>query len=160
MEAPRSGRVLVASSSPPSERTPHHCFPPRLVNRPKRPRSGVIPEDRPRRRLPVFTSGATAGAALSSRSVVSVQPPTNVPVVVVMTGLAAAGKSTVAGPLAAVLGVPLLSKDKIMEALHDAVGVQASAAWRSTLSRTADSALVSIAAALDGGAVLDNFWRK
>jgi len=80
--------------------------------------------------------------------------------VVVMTGLAAAGKSTVAGPLAAVLGVPLLSKDKIMEALHDAVGVQASAAWRSTLSRTADSALVSIAAALDGGAVLDNFWRK
>jgi adenylate kinase family enzyme len=80
--------------------------------------------------------------------------------VVVVTGLAGAGKSTLAGPLADALGVPLLSKDILLEALHGAVAIAPSAAWRETLSRTSDAALVAMAAALDDGAVLDNFWRK
>lgn len=74
----------------------------------------------------------------------------------VVTGLAGAGKTTVADPLAQALGLRLLSKDSIKEALFDAVGV-GGWEWSKTLSRAADSALVRLAQDLDG-AVLDNFW--
>lgn len=77
--------------------------------------------------------------------------------VVVVTGLAASGKTSVATPLAALLGVPLVSKDAIKEALFDAVGT-GDFDWAGILSRAADAALVRIAAALEGG-VLDNYWR-
>lgn len=42
--------------------------------------------------------------------------------VVVVSGAPAAGKSTLAGPLALTLGFPLLSKDVIKEALFDHLG--------------------------------------
>jgi predicted kinase len=74
-----------------------------------------------------------------------------------MTGLAGSGKTTLAGPLAQELGVRLISKDAIKEALFESVGV-GDLAWSSTLSRAADAALVRIAVDLDS-AVLDNFWR-
>jgi thymidylate kinase len=75
---------------------------------------------------------------------------------VVVSGLASAGKTTVAEPLANVLEVRLISKDAIKEALFDAVGF---GGWEfsKTLSRAADAAMMGIARDLDG-AVLDNFW--
>jgi predicted kinase len=77
---------------------------------------------------------------------------------VVVTGLAGSGKTTVAEPLAAALGVRYVSKDAIKEALFDVVGY---GGWQlsKTLSRAADIALVRIAQDLDG-AVLDNFWDR
>jgi predicted kinase len=75
---------------------------------------------------------------------------------VVVSGLAAAGKTTVAIPLAEALGLPLVSKDAIKEALFDVVGI-GDWQWSKTLSRAADAAMVQIASALDA-AVLDNYW--
>ena len=77
---------------------------------------------------------------------------------VVVTGLPGAGKSTIAEPLAAALGVRHLSKDAIKEALFDVVGF---GGWEfsKTLSRASDLAMVRIAQDLDG-AVLDNFWHR
>jgi hypothetical protein len=76
---------------------------------------------------------------------------------VVVTGLAGAGKTTLAEPLARELDLPLISKDAIKESLF-AVFDSGGWAWSKTLSRAADSALIRIAEDLDG-AVLDNFWR-
>jgi hypothetical protein len=76
---------------------------------------------------------------------------------VIVTGLAGAGKTTVGEPLAAALGVPYISKDRIKEALFDAVGYGGWALSK-TLSHASDLAMVRIARDLDG-AVLDNFWH-
>jgi thymidylate kinase len=78
------------------------------------------------------------------------------PLFVVVSGLAAAGKTTVAEPLAPMLSVRLISKDAIKEALFQAAGF-GDWAFSKTLSRAADAAMVRIAQDLDG-AVLDNFW--
>lgn len=78
------------------------------------------------------------------------------PLFVVVSGLAASGKTSLAGPLAQALGVRLISKDAIKERLFEAVG-HGGLAWSRTLSRAADTAMVRIAQDL-GGAVLDNFW--
>lgn len=75
---------------------------------------------------------------------------------VVVSGLAGAGKSTLAGPLAATLDIPLISKDGIKEALLDAVG-SGDWEWSKTLSRVADAAMIEIARDLPA-AVLDNYW--
>jgi predicted kinase len=48
---------------------------------------------------------------------------TDEPLVVVVTGPPAAGKTTVARELAARLGLPLIAKDTIKEALFDGLGV-------------------------------------
>src|ERR1700761_910070 len=50
---------------------------------------------------------------------VAVMPPRHV---VFVSGAPGAGKSTLAVPLAAELGFPLVSKDQIKETLHDALG--------------------------------------
>ena len=78
------------------------------------------------------------------------------PLFVVVSGLAASGKTSLAEPLAQALGVQLISKDAIKEALFEAVGYGGLARSK-TLSRAADAAMVRIAQDLDG-AVLDNFW--
>jgi predicted kinase len=76
---------------------------------------------------------------------------------VVVSGLPAAGKTTVAGPLAEELCVRLVSKDAIKESLFAAVG-HGGWEWSKTLSRAADAALARIAEDLDA-AVLDNYWH-
>lgn len=79
------------------------------------------------------------------------------PPFVVVSGLAASGKTAVAEPLALELGIPLVSKDVIKEALFDALGF-GGWEWSKTLSRAADAAMVRVAQDLDA-AVLDNFWH-
>lgn len=78
---------------------------------------------------------------------------------VVVSGLPGAGKSSLAEPLAAALGMPLISKDAIKEALFDAVATTGDWQWSKTLSRAADAAMVEIAARLPS-AVLDNYWYE
>jgi predicted kinase len=75
---------------------------------------------------------------------------------VVVSGLAASGKTSLAEPLAQALGIPLISKDAIKEGLFEAVGY-GGMTWSKTLSRAADAAMVRIAQDLEA-AVLDNFW--
>jgi hypothetical protein len=56
---------------------------------------------------------------------------------VVMSGLPGSGKTTVGRQLAHALGLPLLDKDEILEALFDSLGV-GDAEWRNRLSRSAE----------------------
>lgn len=78
------------------------------------------------------------------------------PFFVVVSGLAGSGKTTVATPLAEALGITLISKDSIKEALFEAIGV-GDWEWSKTLSRAADAAMVEIASRLPS-ALLDNYW--
>jgi hypothetical protein len=76
---------------------------------------------------------------------------------VVMSGLPGSGKTTVGSRLAQALGLPLLDKDEILEALFDSLGV-GDAEWRNRLSRSADEVLRRLADQ-SAGAVLASFWR-
>jgi predicted kinase len=73
--------------------------------------------------------------------------------VVLVSGAPGAGKSTLAGPLAAALRLPLLSKDLIKETMHDVLagavreaGAPAGLAWSRSLGATAMELLWALAA--------------
>jgi predicted kinase len=72
---------------------------------------------------------------------------------VLVTGPPAAGKTTLAGPLAAALGLPLIGKDLIKEALFDALGT-GDRAWSRRLGAASYEVLFAVAGALPA-AVLD-----
>src|SRR6185503_9635379 len=63
---------------------------------------------------------------------------------VIVSGLPASGKSTLARRLAPLLSLPVLDKDDILEALFSSLGV-GDAAWRAKLSRSADDTFARIA---------------
>jgi glucokinase len=77
---------------------------------------------------------------------------------IVVSGLPASGKSTLAEQLAPALGLVLLDKDAILERLFDSKGV-GDAAWRRSLSRESDRILHAEATA-SNGAVLVSHWRS
>src|SRR5690349_15061672 len=76
---------------------------------------------------------------------------------VIVSGLPGSGKSTLARRLAPALGLPLLDKDDILEALFDSLGI-GDADWRKRLSRSADEVFRRLALQLDG-AILTTWWR-
>lgn len=76
---------------------------------------------------------------------------------VVISGLPGSGKSHLAKPLAAALGLPVLDKDEILEKLFESRGV-GDAIRRRTLSRDSDRIFESEARA-SAGAVLVSHWR-
>jgi hypothetical protein len=76
---------------------------------------------------------------------------------IVVSGLPASGKSTLAQRLGAALGLPVLDKDVILEALFERVPVEG-AEHRHALSREADSLLKQQACRLQE-AVLVSWWR-
>ncbi|HKV08082.1 MAG TPA: AAA family ATPase [Thermoanaerobaculia bacterium] len=75
----------------------------------------------------------------------------------ILTGLPASGKSTLGRAVAAALGLPMLDKDDILEALFESLGI-GDAEWRRRLSRAADEVLRRQALA-SHGAVLASWWR-
>ncbi|CAA9366424.1 MAG: hypothetical protein AVDCRST_MAG36-3118 [uncultured Nocardioidaceae bacterium] len=75
---------------------------------------------------------------------------------VVVSGLAASGKSTVGRELSRGLSLTLLDKDQILEGLFDTLGCQ-DRDQRFRLSRASDEVLFRLAAS-SGGAVLVNWW--
>jgi predicted kinase len=81
---------------------------------------------------------------------------------VLVSGPPAAGKTTLAGPLAAQLGFPLLAKDRIKEALHDSLGDGPSGKLDLTWSRRLGAASMELlwTLAADAPAVVleANFW--
>jgi hypothetical protein len=76
---------------------------------------------------------------------------------VVVSGMPASGKTTLAVKLAEEFRLPLLDKDDILEALFDTLGPSGLAA-RQPLSRASDRVLMKLAS-LSHGAVLTSFWR-
>lgn len=76
---------------------------------------------------------------------------------VIVSGLPGSGKSTLARRLAPALGLPLLDKDDVLEALFDSLGV-GDADWRRRLSRAADEVLRRLASQMNG-AILASWWR-
>ena len=76
---------------------------------------------------------------------------------VLVGGWPGSGKSTLSVGLAAELGLPLLAKDEIKEALVDALGVPADVAASQRLGRAAVLAMLRVAARCPG-AVLDSTW--
>jgi hypothetical protein len=76
-------------------------------------------------------------------------------VYVLVSGLPGSGKSTLAPLLAAELGLPVLSKDTIKEALWDALG-PGDATWGRNLGIAAAATLISLVRS-SGGAVIDHF---
>jgi predicted kinase len=74
-------------------------------------------------------------------------------VLVLVTGPPASGKTTLAGPLAAALGLPLIGKDLIKEALFDVLGT-GDRAWSRRLGKASFEVLYAVAGALPA-AVLD-----
>lgn len=76
---------------------------------------------------------------------------------VLVAGWPAAGKSTLARALAAELGLPLLAKDEIKEALMDGLGYPPTVAESRRLGRAAALAMLRVAQRCPG-AVLDSTW--
>ena len=76
-------------------------------------------------------------------------------IAVLVNGPPGAGKSTLAGELAAQLGVPLISKDLLKEAMADQVISQLPTTG---LGAIASDAMWRLASLIDGGVVVDSFW--
>jgi hypothetical protein len=77
---------------------------------------------------------------------------------VMVSGLPASGKTTLARKLAPALGPPLLDKDDILEGLFEALGI-GDADWRGRLSRASDEIFQRLAKS-SSGAVLTSFWHN
>jgi predicted kinase len=76
---------------------------------------------------------------------------------VLVAGWPGSGKSTLAAALAPRLGLPLLAKDEIKEALMDALGQPQTVADSQRLGRAAVLAMLQVARRCPG-AVLDSTW--
>lgn len=76
---------------------------------------------------------------------------------VVVSGIPASGKSTLARQLAPLLSLPVLDKDDILDGLFESFGI-GDAEWRSKLSRAADDMFCRLAPSL-GAALLVSWWR-
>jgi predicted kinase len=84
--------------------------------------------------------------------------------VVLVNGLPAAGKSTLAPPLACELGLPVISKDVIKEAHADVLGADPPAGmsqrdWNRRLGAAASGTMWALLGASAPGAVLESSWR-
>lgn len=80
-------------------------------------------------------------------------------VYVVVSGLPGSGKSTLARPLAKSLGLPLISKDTVKEALASAEGSDTVSSGRSRHLGAAAFEVVFALAAESNGAVLEASWH-
>ena len=76
---------------------------------------------------------------------------------IIVSGIPASGKSTIGRAIADALGMPMLDKDEILEAMFDEQGI-GNAEWRTRLSRAADEAFKETALR-SREAVITSWWR-
>ena len=98
-----------------------------------------------------------AGVHHRAQSSTDVPPVTAHRRFVLVSGLPASGKSTLARAVAPLLRLPVIDKDDILERLFETKGI-GDLSWRRQLSRESD-ALFQAAAAASDGAVLTSFWH-
>lgn len=77
---------------------------------------------------------------------------------VVVAGLPASGKTTLARALAFELDLPLISKDTVKEALFDSLGT-GDLEWSQRLGRAAHMVMYSIAKEVRSAVLESHFWR-
>ena len=77
--------------------------------------------------------------------------------VILINGLPGAGKSTLAAQLGDELGVPVVSKDSIKEALADICQGQVGSG---TLGRIASETMWQLVAAVPGTAIVESWWYR
>jgi glucokinase len=78
---------------------------------------------------------------------------------ILISGPIAAGKSSVAGPVARALGLPLIAKDTVKEALFDALGV-GDRSWSDRLSTASYAVVFALTKEQAAGAVLDANFKE
>lgn len=87
---------------------------------------------------------------------------TSTPLLVVVTGMPAAGKSTVAGALSEALSLPLIARDRIKEQLYETLGA-GDVQWSSRLGAASFALVFDLAAVLleagQSAIVEANFFR-
>ncbi|NKB99653.1 MAG: AAA family ATPase [Pseudomonadales bacterium] len=77
--------------------------------------------------------------------------------IVVVSGAAASGKTTLGREIAKQLSIPFIDKDDILESLFDTLGV-GDHQWRRRLSRASDEIFLKVLSQY-GSAVAVSFWR-
>ncbi len=77
---------------------------------------------------------------------------------VVVAGLPASGKTTLARALAVELDLPLISKDTIKEAMFDALGT-GDLEWSQSLGKAAHMVMYGIAGEVGSAILESHFWR-
>ena len=77
---------------------------------------------------------------------------------VVVAGLPASGKTTLARALAVELDLPLISKDTVKEALFDSLGT-GDLEWSQSLGRAAHAVMYGIAKDVRSAVLESHFWR-
>ena len=115
----------------------------------------TLPQGRPKTTLEATASSATAVSSYAC----AVSPPRE-PVFVIVSGPPASGKSTLAPQVASALGLPLIAKDTIKDALMSELGVADVDASRQ-LGRASVKAMLAVATQSPVGAVIEsNFYRS
>jgi len=77
---------------------------------------------------------------------------------VIVSGIPGSGKTTLAAPLAAGLGIALISKDTIKESLFDVLGT-GSLEWSQSLGRASHVIMYRLAAFAPSAVLESHFWR-